>query len=298
MSLTLKWAIALAATIAVAGLAFASLSNSFTATAAPAEGLRAQGEWSTDSIWYDGLVEKATYDAEKVIYGHARAYEATFLSNKEQHDTHTWTKADGSDSTAEVWKHNIIEVVPTPNYEYKFESTSHFETQNLALTRLDVASQEWCGTSFKQYMRIDAGGDGSGGGLAWDFFQFSYMPEAGRVNATVKQDNLPVVPFNGLSLFLRGYDFEARPELKLLLLPDQKANGLTPDEPFEATVTFKGETDEGYQLEAKKAGGEAIGAYTFAKDRNHVMLSYEGANGDSYTLKSLDRIDYWTRDEE
>ena len=88
----------------------------------------------------------------------------------------------------------------------------------------------------------------------------------------------------------------ARQPLELALLPDQKANGLTPHEPFEAVVTFDGETDEGYTLTLAGEQGE-IGVFTFAKDRNHVMLRYEGANGDSYTLTGLDRIDYWTRDE-
>lgn len=302
MSATMKWAIAFALIIAAAGLAFAGLSRVTSQSSAPPAAVAPQGEWATDSIWYDGLVEKAVYDAEKVIYGHPRSYEALFLTNKEQHDTQTWTKADGSDRTVEVWKHNIIEVVPTPNYDYKFESTSHFETDNLALTRLDVASQEWCGTSFKQYMRE---GDGTGGTPAWSFFQFSYMPEAGRVNATVQQEDRPVVPFNGLSLFLRGYDFVKRPDLELMLLPDQKANGLTPHEPVEAFVRFAGENDEGYRLDlfrgpitGEKVGGPIrVGSFTFAKDRNHVMLSYEGVNGDSYTLTGLDRIDYWTRDE-
>ena len=275
--------------IASAGAAMAG----WSAQPAQQPAAKPDGEWATDPIWYDGLVEKAVYDAEKVIYGHPRSYEAVVLTNKEQHDTKTWTKADGSESTVEVWKHNIIEVVPTPNYEYKFESTSHFNVNDLSLTRMDVASQEWCGTSFKQYLRE---GDGKSGSPSWDFFQFSYMPEAGRVNAKVQQEGVPVVPFNGLSLYLRGYDFEGRPEMKVMLLPDQKANGLTPHEPFEATVSFAGETEEGYELEVKQ-GQELIGTYTFAKDRRHVMLSYEGAGGDSYKLKSLDRINYWTRDE-
>ena len=253
-------------------------------------GIAPQGQWATDSTWYDGLVEKAVYDAEKVIYGHPRQYEALILTNKEQHDVNTWTKANGSDETVEVWKHNKIEVVPTPNYKYKFETTSHFDVNDLTLTRMDATSQEWCGTSFKQYLR-------EGRELAWDFFQFSYMPEAGRVNATVEQQgDVPTVPFNGLSLFLRGYDFQSRQPLELNVLPDQKANGLTPHEPFGATVEFAGETEEGYKLDVKREG-ELLGTFTFAKDRRHVMLRYEGANGDSYRLKSLDRVDYWTRDE-
>ena len=284
---TSSLAVALGLVAAGAGLA-AGL-----AVARPAESvpLQPQGAWAVDSAWYDGLVEKATYDAVKVIYGRPRTYEATFLTNKEQHDTKTWTKADGSTSAVEVWKHNQIEVVPTPNYDYKFVTTTHATVEGLSLTRLDATSQEWCGTAFHQYEKAEGEG-------AYDYFAFSYMPEQGRVSATVDDDvaDAPLIPFNGLSLYLRGYDFDGRGDLTFRLLPDQKSNKLVDHDPVDATVTFAGETGDGYQL-ALTAGGEEVGTFEFAKDRQHVMLSYEGVNGDSYQLKDLDRVDYWTRDE-
>ena len=122
--------------------------------------VQADADWAADPIWHDGLVEKAVYDAEKVIYGHPRRYEATLLTNKEAHDPATWTKSTGGGGT-EVWKFNQVEVVPTPNYDYKFETTVHLETRDLSLTRLDAASQEWCGASFKQLLRR---GDGPSAG--------------------------------------------------------------------------------------------------------------------------------------
>ena len=197
----------------------------------------------------------------------------------------------------EVWKHNQVEVVPTPNYEYKFVTTSHLRSSDLSLTRLDASSQEWCGASFKQYTRRP------GGTPAWDVFQVSYMPEAGRRTAVVRQGDLQVVPLNALSLRLRGYDFAGRRPLGLL--PDQKDNRLSDPEPFPAAVMFAGETVDGYLLDVvrdpREAEGtdipERIGRFEFAKDRNHVMLAYEGADGQRYRLKSLERVDYWTRSE-
>src|SRR5688572_30221056 len=107
--------------------------------------------WSDDPIWHDGLVEKAVYTASRVVYEKPRAYEAIFFTNKEQHDRRTWTKADKSRDTVEVWKHNQVEVIPTPNYDYKYVTTAHLVVNDLTLTRLDCSSQEFCGTSFKQY---------------------------------------------------------------------------------------------------------------------------------------------------
>src|SRR5690554_5350586 len=80
----------------------------------------AQENWKSDPIWYDGLAEKAVYDAQRVIYGHSRSYEAVVFTNKEQHDVKTLTKAGDATETVEVFKHNHIEVVPSPNYDYKF----------------------------------------------------------------------------------------------------------------------------------------------------------------------------------
>src|SRR5690554_3480605 len=84
---------------------------------APAFG---QSSWREDATWHDGLVEKATYEAEREVYGKQRSYEAIIFTNKEQHDTGSMTKAQTSDDTVEVFKHNHLEVIPTPNYDYKY----------------------------------------------------------------------------------------------------------------------------------------------------------------------------------
>lgn len=250
---------------------------------------QAADNWSTDPIWYDGLVEKAVYTGSRVIYGKARPFEATFLTNKEQHDRKTLTKESGSKELVEVWKHNQIELVPTPNYDYKFVATSHFTTENLTLTRLDVASQEWCGTSFKQFQLIDVNSPTP----AWSFWGFSYMPEAGRIEGRLESAAVPTVPFNGLPLWLRNYDFDARPTVKFRLIPDQKSNRQTPWKPIDAEIRHAGTTAEGHKLELR-AAGQLLGTYEFANDRRHVMLRYTGSDGLSYQLQSLDRVNYWT----
>ena len=275
-----------------ASLAAAAAGAAFLVAAAPdgaGAALQPAAEWAADPVWYDGLVEKATYDATMVIYGRPRPYQATFLTNKEKHDAATLTKdADGQGESIEVWKHNQIEVVPTPNYDYKFVTTTHATTADLGLTRLDASSQEWCGTSFKQYLKDD-------GGL--DYQSLSYMPEEGRRVGGVSKADLPAVPFDGLPLFLRGYDFDGRGDLNIRLLPGQKSNRAVPFEPSDAVVRHAGEAEGGGHKLDLLVGGETTGTFTFADDRRHVMLAYDGANGDSYRLTDLERVDYWTRDE-
>jgi hypothetical protein len=253
--------------------------------------LRADG-WADDPVWHDGLVEKATYAASRVIYGKPRAFQAVFLTNKEQHDLKTQTKASQSGETIEVWKFNQVEVVPTPNYDYKFVTTAHHTVQNLILTRLDCSSQEFCGTSFKQYVSRVA--DPRSDSRSWDYFSFSYMPEAGRTTAVVRDRGDPgLVPFNSLPLWLRNFDFARRAPLKFLLLPDQKSNRATPHEPIDAEIRPAGEEGGSYKLELH-AAGKLIGTFWMAKDRLHVMTKYQGADGQTCELQKVERVDYWT----
>jgi hypothetical protein len=255
----------------------------------------ARDGWADDPVWHDGLVEKAVYAASRVVYDKPRAYEAVFFTNKEQHDLKTLTKSDKSTETIEVWKLNQVEVIPTPNYDYKYVTTAHHAVDGMLLTRLDCGSQEFCGTSFKQYQRR-ARSDPRAGSNAWDYFGFSYMPEAGRVQQTVRDaDGRGVVPFNSLPLWLRDFDFAKRQTVKFLMLPDQKSNRPTPHEPVEAEVRYAGEEAEAHKLELH-VGGKLAGTFWMATDpsRRHVMLKYRGADGQQYDLKSVERVNYWT----
>lgn len=240
--------------------------------------------WKTDATWHDGLVEKATYDAKRTIYGRARSYEAVVFTNKEQHDRKTWTKSDKSTDTTEVFKHNHIEVVPTPNYDYKFATTSHLAVDDLRLTRLDASSQEFCGTSLKQYLAT---------GTGLDYWAFSYFPEEGRKTGQAPAD---AVAEDSLPLYLRNFDFAGKGEQSLQLLPSQKSNKHVSHAPLAATVRYAGEEAGAHKLEVV-VDGAVRGTYWLATDRLHVMTRYLGADGTEWTLKRLDRVDYWTRKE-
>jgi len=243
-------------------------------------------DWNINAIWHDGLVEKATYTASRPIYGKDRNYEAIIFTNKEQHDLKTLTKASGSNQTVEVWKHNHIEVVPTPNYDYKFETTTHMTADKLELTRLDCSSQEFCGTSFKQFMLRP-------GEKSLGFFLFSYMPEAGRQDGTIKLGDRKVVPIDSLPLWLRDYDFTGRPVVEFAAIASQKSNRQTNPAVIPAVVQFGGEEGDSYRLDVS-VSGKAIGSYWMAKDRLHVMTRAALADGQKYELKKVERVNYWT----
>jgi hypothetical protein len=247
------------------------------------------GGWNDNTVWHDGLVEKATYRASRVIYGQPREYTAIFLTNKEQHDRRTWTKAAASDNTLEVWKHNQIEAVPTPNYTYHFVTTSHLTTSGMLLTRLDQSSQEFCGTSFRHLQP-----DSTDLGNRYSVLGFSYMPEAGRVSAQLRSGkDRPLIAEDSLPLFLRDFPFGQRQTLKLMLLPTQKSNRATSLTPIEAEIR-----DEGLDGSDRKLtlhAGELRGTYWFAPDRQNVMTRYRSADASqTYDLLTHERTDYWT----
>lgn len=251
-----------------------------------ASDLRADG-WKNDKIWYDGLVEKAVYSASRVIYGKPRSYQAIFLTNKETHDLKTMTKASTSNDTIEVWKHNQIEDIPTPNYTYHYVTTTHLTTADFYLTRLDCGEMEWCGTSFKQYLSL-----GIGKGLSYQ--AWSYMPQAGKMVGLVSTSDRARVAWNSLPLWLRDYDFKKGETIKIFLLPDQRSNQQTEFGAQDGEIRFRGEEDGSYKLEVSM-NGKLAGTYWMAKDRLHIMTRYESADGtQKYELKSQDRVNYWT----
>jgi hypothetical protein len=251
---------------------------------------RARGEsWANDPIWHDGLVEKAVYTASRVVYEKPRAYEAIFFTNREQHDRKTWTKADKGRDTVEVWKLNQVEVIPTPNYDYKYVTTAHLVVNDLTLTRLDCASQEFCGTSFKQYQLTPDS-------KRHEYWSFSYMPESGRRTGVVRDDPVKVVARDSLPLWLRDFPFGGRVEgLGVRLLPSQQSNRATPHEPVNARVKYVGEEGDAYKLELHLED-KLAGTYWMARDpaKRHIMLKYRGADGQTYDLKSVERVNYWT----
>jgi hypothetical protein len=245
--------------------------------------------WKTDPIWHDGLVEKAVYNATRVVYAHPRHYQMIIFTNKEQHDLKTDTKSDTSKDTVEVWKHNQIEDIPTPNYHYHYETTTHLDVNTLDLTRLDCSSQEFCGTSFKQYLRQFPA-------QSWSYWAFSYLPEQGRIQGTVTQSQHKVVAADSLPLYLRDFDFAGQGVQEVALLPDQTNNNNVKFEPVEAQIRFAGEDGDSYKLQVL-ANGKTLGTYWMAKDRLHVMTRYQGADGQTYELANVSRVNYWTRHE-
>ena len=82
--------------------------------------------------------------------------------------------------------------------------------------------------------------------------------------------------------------------LKFWIVDSEKTNRPTNQAVNPAEARFAGMEEEAYKIQVVKSD-LLVGTYWMAKDRLHVMMRYESADGSQkYELKSIDRVNYWT----
>lgn len=289
--------------------ALASGGSAISAIVEPESTITVQqsSSWWSDPNWYNGKAEWALYDATRNFYGRARHYEATIFTNKQQMDPDTTTKAenDGDGNAFEVFKHNVSEIIPTENYDYRFLTTAFVRVDDLLTYKLIMSSQDDCGASYKQFVVDDNKIHAT---------SFSYFPNEGVKDETYR---LPGQPRNfcfhdDLTLTLRGYPFDQAdpsgdpPGIKRKLIGDQTVPVATSQQPQEALIEFIAiETlDVPYgsvETFHLRVTHEPIGStdeshYWFATDpaMRHVLVQYQGPWGITYRLKRLEWWAYWS----
>lgn len=263
--------------------------------------------WRTDPAWHQGKAEWAVYDAEREIYGTARTYEATIFTNQQHMDPATTVKAADASApgTIAVFKHNVSEIVPTDNYDYRFLTTAFVRSDTLEPYKIVASTQEDCGASYKQFVF-----DGGDGGQVRSLSAV-YFPGAGLREETWR---LPGMSrhfrfHDDLTLTLRDFPFDApeAADVMMKLIADQTNTRETPGRWAEAQVHYEGRVtlDVPYgQVDAhhlrvthEPMGGVSESHYWFAAEREamrHVLVQYRGPYGVSYRLKRLDWWAYWS----
>jgi hypothetical protein len=254
--------------------------------------------WRTDAAWYDGRAELCVYDATRTIYGVERSYEARAYPNKQRMDPGRGVKAEGAEGV-EVFKHHWSERVPTERYDYDFSTATFTRTDDLAPFKLTAATQDDCGASFKQIVRD---------GEALACYESVYFPGTGVARGRIApRDARRTQLADALTLVLRDFPFGERESAELSLVPSQKDTRRVPFEPAVHTVRYAGREPlalpsgdlEAHRLELADASGAVVARYWFAADGGatwlHALLCYEGPNGATYRLRSLERTAYWER---
>jgi hypothetical protein len=251
--------------------------------------------WKDDPVWYDGQAEQCVYVATRTIYGKVREYQAVAYTNKENVDEKTATKAP-NDTGLEVFKHHWSERVPTENYDYDFSTMTYTRASDMSAFKLTAATQEDCGASFKEAWR-----DGN----QLRFVESVYFPGEGFKQGVLKRND--ALFFDGLSLYLRNYDFEAKRALELEIVPMQKDTHSVPFEPARRTVRFAGTAElelpigktRAHTLELVTPEGKVEARFSFAADGSapllHALVAFEGPQGITYKLERHTRTAYWKR---
>jgi hypothetical protein len=253
-------------------------------------------DWRDDPAWHDGQAEYCTYDATRLIYGKMRTYQARLITNKELADPESKTKS-ATDKGREVFKHHLRDDIQTENYTYHFSTMCYVGSSDLKSLKIDMGSQEDCGTTFKQFIH-------HAGRLTWN--SFVYFPDTGYSHGDYNPPN-DFVFQDALSVVLRGYPFNDPRTIEVSLLPDQTSTHPTSPEPEPATITYVGLEELGLPVGTVNAhhlrvipvtgGPDSAQDYWFAAEGSapwfHVMVRYQGPNGITYKLRSTKRWAYW-----
>lgn len=256
--------------------------------------------WRTDDAWNRGKAEWALYDAQRVIYGKPRRYEATIFTNVQHMNPRTTTKAENAsaDGSMPVFKHNVSEMIPTDNYTYRFLTTCFVRRNDMTAYKVVASSQEDCGSTYRQFIARDD---------RVRALQFGYFPSEGR--ATADFESMDELAFHdALTLTLRDYPFELdehRPR-DLALVQDLTDNHWVRLTPRPAKLEYVGaETLEvpygrvdthHLRITHESIGGATESHYWFAADPElrHVLVRYTGPFGVAYKLKRLAWWAYWS----
>lgn len=246
-------------------------------------------DWAKNEMWYDGKAEVAVYDAERVIYGKVRRFEYTFATVKEDHNRAFNVKTDDYNRSDlfGVMKVNMFARIETDNYPYHFLTSVFFPSDNpYHLYKLTNGSQEWCGNTFKEFLR-----NPEGIAYTWHSYWDGQGDGHARLEAqTVFEDQLPYT--------LRALNFAEGLRFTLPLRPSEiNSKALSPGltetagEVSSATFSFEGKEVPAWKVTFKGRGGDTV--YLFDKAYPNTFFSMQAPDGRKMTLKSVRRWAYW-----
>ena len=250
-------------------------------------------------IWDDGNAEVAAYEGERILYGEARPHELQLITVAEDFNREFMAKAEwpyGQKPVLPVLKQNQVATIPTPNYPYHYMSSLFFDRSNAGhLVKMSIGSQEWCGTTFKQYEM-------------WRetpiFWYSSYWDGEGTGNLKMANHSANTFFEEELPLLVRALDFRDGLQAGLMLQPIQTTNRAEKPEPVPAALevdhpeadivvpagTFAAEHVWRVTLNARD--GRRVVFYV-AEDNPQTLLAFKFDDGRHYVLKQTARRQYW-----
>ncbi|HPF41160.1 MAG TPA: hypothetical protein P5081_16775 [Phycisphaerae bacterium] len=265
---------------------------------------RGAGPAETDAIefarlpeWDDGLAELCYYDAIDTIYSEPRSYTRVMLMNREWLNPGQMVKTERTKdaSSLPVFKMNLIEEIPTQNYNYRYMVTTFLGRPDLRLEKLAASSQEWCGVTFKRLARRTDG-------LALDTFSY-FEGEADR-HWTLPADDA-VYPVEAVFALARQVASTGK-AMRLQLLPTMRSTHTC--EPALTACALSREASrrcvcapfgdvQTHRITLAEASGTWIASYDVEAAAPYRIIRYEDRDNLRLTLRFAERRAYWDRNQ-
>lgn len=249
------------------------------------------------ATWDDGLAEICYYDAVETIYGEPRQYTRVMLANREWLNPDQMVKTEAIERSdprsIPVFKTNIIEEIPTENYNYRYMLTLFLSRPELRFEKLSASSQEWCGTTFKRVVR-DA--------ESIQFDTFSYFEgEADRSWALPGESSL----YPREALFLLAREVASTGDsMTLDILPKQRSTHTAEPTPQKCSLSRGAATRwvrvpfgaiKAYRVVLSAKDGQSIANYDIEFDPPYRVVSHDHEDGLQLRLRYAERRAYWDR---
>ncbi len=244
-----------------------------------------QRDFAASEFWDDGLAEVAHYQAERVIYGAARPYEAHLITVKEDFNTEYYAKADwpyGQKPILPVLKQNYVGQISTPNYDYHYNRSLFVDRENFSRSvKLTITGFEWCGNAYKEFQ-------------LWhdsplQIYHSYWDGEGSGQRKLSNNDNMFLE--EELFLLLRGLKFEDGLEAYFQLYTNQTTNR-APEPVANRAGLHVVEGEESWQVSVQTEEGRSM-MFEFDVEYPHVLLQFEHSDGRKMSLESVSRYAYW-----
>jgi hypothetical protein len=249
--------------------------------------------FASDPLWDDGRAEVNAYEARVRRYGVLREFTAYHIIVKEDLSRGQLVKADpghAPDDLVTVLKLNQILEFRTGIYNYNQMASTFHDRASMELLKFSLTSFEWCGNTFKEYLR--RGGSGT-------LHVHTYWDGMARADY-----DLPVGPdvlfYDELPLRLRALPQEVGTSIVIRLVPPQIESRAP--RPEIRSAALRAAAEERVVVPAGafaalrwelRAGGVAPESFWLGRAFPWPLLAWEKPDGGGLRLAASERLAYW-----
>jgi len=236
--------------------------------------------------WDDGKAEICLYDAEEIVEGELRRFEAASIVVAEHFDLAQMVKKEQFDlSYVPVLKCNWFLSIPTGVYRYQQMASLFLRRSDLLVLKAAFSNQEWCGTTFAVWRRDRPG-----------FEVRSYWD--GEADRTHELDGLAenALFYEQVPLWTRGRRPQASRVERITLIGKRLGSAKCPPPKLSAAaIWFDGVKGEGPErrIEARLVLDKHVDTMVLAPDFPHTLLEWRRSDSTTWKLRKSARLDYW-----